>query len=113
MIISLPQFEIGAKSKVGEPWFQLKICLNSKLGQNFKLEYQEFSRIRLEHQEFQLQICPNFKLGHRLSWAPVISTLNLPQLQTGAMVKLDISGSNFEFAPTSNWGNGQVGAPVV
>src|SRR2546429_278112 len=110
--------------KLGHWWFELPTCPNSKLGQ--------WSSWGTGGSNFQLAPIPN--QGNGQVGAPVVRTPNLPQFQTGAMFKLGhrwfelptcpnsklgqwsswgTGGSNFQLAPIPNWGNGQVGAPVV
>src|SRR2546429_278113 len=110
--------------KLGHRWFELPTCPNSKLGQ-----CSSWDTGGLNSQPAPIPNWGNGQVG-----APVVRTSNLPQFQTGAMVKLghrwfklltcpnsklgqwsswDTGGSNYQPASIPNWGNGQVGIPVV
>ena len=90
--ISLPQFGIGANSKLKLRCPNLSFCPNSELGQNFKLGHQGKILFKPGHQCHQHQICPNSELGQYPTWGT--------------------SDFNFRLAPIPNWGNVQLGAPV-
>src|SRR5436190_1940417 len=86
------------KVQLGAPVFQLWTCPNSELGQcptwgtsdfNFGLApIPNWGNTQLGTPVFQLWTCPNSELGQCPTWGTSVSTLDLPQFQTGAMSNL-------------------------
>jgi hypothetical protein len=113
ILMSLPQFGIGANSKLKLRCPNLSFCPNSELGQNFKLGHQGKILFIPWHQCHQHQICPNSELGQYPTWGTSDSTSDLPQFRTGAISNLGTRDFNFRLAPIPDWGNVQLGAPVT